>query len=759
MKQNATKKLLQIFVLMALAIMVICINAKSQTAVTAATTSYITANSGTTYTANGALGSPVTAIAYTYNYGNVSGTANNDKQVINFTAGGTVFTFLPISGQTVKMRRVNNAVVSGIRNLKFDEGNVTGNTINVAGSYDDDMEHFFIGNQGFNSGTDNLFANQGDGNGNNNNIERVDVIYSTGLTATDNSKVGFAIFERGTTTAHDPVKVALILGVDVAGNPTAYSSILSITSATYGTTDVVPSLNYIISRRDNATEPNLRMSTTTNQAIGGVFFKFSDFGIANNTRVYGYSVIPNDFTGTTSAQIINYTDSVLYPKNTSSATGAGGIDLVSFTGIAQAIPVIVSYPISGTVFSDANGLSDLTVNGIGTNVSNTLYVQLVNSSNAVVATVAVNNDGTYSFPPQIPGTYSVVLTSSATATTTASLPGGYVNTGENIGITAGNDGFTNGIISNIIVTNAAIVNVNFGIEQPPAASSITAPLDVNPGGSFQVIVPVLTGYDPEQGTFSGTGNADTIQIVTLPVNGTLYYNGVAVTAGQIIPNYNPDLLTVDPNDGAVNVTFTFSEIDAAQQVSIPATVSIPFQLNPTTLPVTLLSFSAQPQGKNVLIKWVTTQSVDGNKYDVLFSSTGRNFNAIASLPASANQKEYNAMHLFPVDGFNFYRLKITDKNGKVTYSEIRIVMVGKNNVVSVFPVPATNFINVMVTQELISQPAIVKLVAMDGRVVFTKYYSSINQTETINVSAFTRGKYIILINGKNVDFAKQLEIY
>jgi len=55
-------------------------------------------------------------------------------------------------------------------------------------------------------------------------------------------------------------------------------------------------------------------------------------------------------------------------------------------------------------------------------------------------------------------------------------------------------------------------------------------------------------------------------ISTLADNATLYYNGVAVTAGQVITSYTPALLRVDPNfEGSGTVTFRFTFQDAAGQ--------------------------------------------------------------------------------------------------------------------------------------------------------------------------------------------------
>lgn len=116
----------------------------------------------------------------------------------------------------------------------------------------------------------------------------------------------------------------------------------------------------------------------------------------------------------------------------------------------------------------------------------------------------------------------------------------------------------------------------------PVADAITSPVLTNPGGSLQARVPVLTGNDAEDGAYSGAGS-DIIKIQSLATNGTLYYNGTAVTLGQVINNYDPLLLTVDPASGAVTVAFNYSYVDTDGNISPAATVTMPFKL-PGTAP-------------------------------------------------------------------------------------------------------------------------------------------------------------------------------
>ena len=111
-----------------------------------------------------------------------------------------------------------------------------------------------------------------------------------------------------------------------------------------------------------------------------------------------------------------------------------------------------------------------------THAGGTLYASLVNGG-TVALTVAVSNTGAYSFPNVSANTtYSIVLSTTnyaPGATALAALPGGYLNTGENIGTGAGNDASAKGVLA-VAVTTSSISNANFGIERLPTAVAITA---------------------------------------------------------------------------------------------------------------------------------------------------------------------------------------------------------------------------------------------------------------------------------------------
>jgi uncharacterized repeat protein (TIGR01451 family) len=142
----------------------------------------------------------------------------------------------------------------------------------------------------------------------------------------------------------------------------------------------------------------------------------------------------------------------------------GGIDIdgqgYNNSGITPNCSLNLS--INGTVFNDTDSSKIQNGTEAGTN-SGGLNAVLLNSSNAVVNTVAVAANGTYSFSNVAPDTYTVLITTGNTATIT--LPTNWVSTGENfIGIAD----LTVDSKLTVVVGVSSITGANFGIKQNPA---------------------------------------------------------------------------------------------------------------------------------------------------------------------------------------------------------------------------------------------------------------------------------------------------
>ncbi|WP_025763710.1 T9SS type A sorting domain-containing protein [Dyadobacter tibetensis] len=440
----------------------------------------------------------------------------------------------------------------------------------------------------------------------------------------------------------------------------------------------------------------------------------------------GYVVAYFDNAGTLYVQRANNTDIVKVPNVANDAV-AGSIygNGASFSGgdgarCAKSAVAPVLYSLSGNVFDDGNGLNDVggalvNTSGAGaynplngeSNLGVPLYVTLVTSNGDAIATVPVTSTGTYTFNDLAPDSYSTVLSTDPNGTTAGNspLPSGWVYTGEQVGTVAGGtDGTVNGIVSGISLTNANITNANFGIDKKPVVNNGTDTTRINPGGTTTSPVSgsLFTGTDLEDVSYPNNLSG---RIVNLEpgTNGDVYYNGVkVVVADAPIANFDPELVTVDPqgtsNQDIITVTFTYTVDDNAGISSDPKTIQVPFTADP--LPVTLTSFNASTvEDHTARLDWTTSFETNSEKFEVEHSRDGKVWNKlteIAALGESSNSKSYQYEHLTPAFGENLYRLKMVDFDGTFAYSRIRSLYFDQGASIQIFPNPvsSTLFMNV-----------------------------------------------------------------
>ena len=127
--------------------------------------------------------------------------------------------------------------------------------------------------------------------------------------------------------------------------------------------------------------------------------------------------------------------------------------------------------------------------------------------------------------------------------------------------------------------------------------------------------------------------------------------------------------------GFVNQTspITF-RIYACNPTSGGATIHLDeIQLNGQSLPVTLVSFTAKPQGDAVQLSWSTTAEQDADHFEIQRSRDLGEFSTVGQVAAkgTTNQRQYYGFtDLRPLDGANYYRLKQVDVGGRTDYSKV-----------------------------------------------------------------------------------------
>lgn len=111
----------------------------------------------------------------------------------------------------------------------------------------------------------------------------------------------------------------------------------------------------------------------------------------------------------------------------------------------------------------------------------------------------------------------------------------------------------------------------------------------------------------------------------------------------------------------------------------------------TGLPIELISFSGENIGNHNQLYWKTSTEQNSDYFEVQKSADGANFNRIGQVEAagtSLQSRSYDMIDGVPFMGISYYRLKMVDKDGSFSYSNIVAISIRLDGSIAVFPVPA-----------------------------------------------------------------------
>ncbi|HEY8657623.1 MAG TPA: hypothetical protein VIL78_01200, partial [Hanamia sp.] len=122
------------------------------------------------------------------------------------------------------------------------------------------------------------------------------------------------------------------------------------------------------------------------------------------------------------------------------------------------------------------------------------------------------------------------------------------------------------------------------------------------------------------------------------------------------------------------------------------------------LPVTFTSVKAYRQDNNIIVEWSVENESNMKEYEVEKSLDGNSFKKVATVAAiNGLANNYNWMDSNSKSGYNYYRIKSVDINGKTNYTAVVKVLVGKSgSEITVYPNP---IIDGIINIQLNNQPA------------------------------------------------------
>lgn len=113
-----------------------------------------------------------------------------------------------------------------------------------------------------------------------------------------------------------------------------------------------------------------------------------------------------------------------------------------------------------------------------------------------------------------------------------------------------------------------------------------------------------------------------------------------------------------------------------------------------TLPVELISFTAEPQHSAVSTLWITASEINNDYFDLQRSGDGIAFTNISRIKGAGNSTttlSYKYLDRHPLGGTSYYRLKQVDYDGSIFYSDVVAVRFDKNaGEVYLYPNPAND---------------------------------------------------------------------
>jgi hypothetical protein len=161
------------------------------------------------------------------------------------------------------------------------------------------------------------------------------------------------------------------------------------------------------------------------------------------------------------------------------------------------------------------------------------------------------------------------------------------------------------------------------------------------------------------------------------------------------------------------------------------------------LPITLVSFTAAADANKVRLNWDIRNDMDVTIYEVEKSLDGAHFSYLNTVSSMQRpQWMYTSFDNNPTIGWNYYRLKIIDKQGHFTYSPIRSVKFSAGlQEIKIFPNPVINILNVQLPTSY--SKVTLQLFASDGKLVSTM--QPVTNYIQLNVTNLASGTYIIQI--------------
>ncbi len=300
---------------------------------------------------------------------------------------------------------------------------------------------------------------------------------------------------------------------------------------------------------------------------------------------------------------------------------------------------------------------------------------------------------------------------------------------------------------NMIIDNSHGVNGPFNTFFRNRGANYGLFMNVGAGDSSNLMGNEITNITNGMYMLTGSGNLEWANRVrgvifpalTLTLNEASLYRSSPpefFSSSYPYPSFGP------PNTAATNTTVPAGGIDTDSNGCCCNTT---YQV----LPIALQQFTANASNCNALLQWTATDD-DGDNYTIETSIDTRNFSSAKTAIARGGQTQNNySFTLLQAATKTWYRLKMTSRDGSISYSPLKAVSshcTTQNNLV-VAPNPVGNIMNLQYTAAQ-AEKAIVWMMDATGKTVLKTILSLQVGTNNlpVNVQSLVPGIYQVGIS-------------
>lgn len=285
----------------------------------------------------------------------------------------------------------------------------------------------------------------------------------------------------------------------------------------------------------------------------------------------------------------------------------------------------------------------------------------------------------------------------------------------------------------------------------------------NTGGTSTANLRTGSGtFDVYNSAFNGTGTGTDKGSVVTDVVETDIFKSVTATDEANFLRLKEVATNPAVDKGLNTVVTTTTDLGGGERTInatalAEATVDLgAYEIQLTTLPVTLIGFTVKANGNSSVLNWATGSEINNSYFIVERSNDGKTFEQLTKQSSKGNGGAiYTHTDFSPLNGTNYYRLSQVDIDGTTKILGVQIVkhtLVGAS--VNIYPNP---IVNNQITLSF-NEPGFTSIELIDtfGKVLFTKKISEKTTETTLDVTSLVKGIYYVRLIGSNQSVVKKI---